>query len=139
MLAVRGTRARQNDPLDAYSSKVQAAVSLNGPTDLRASAETTPILSQVVKQFTGGDPAQAADASPLAFVDKSAAPILFIVGDKDPLIPNSHATRMAEQMKSSGAVADVLVLAGEGHAIFPSITPRAKDALLEFMVAHLKP
>ena len=35
MLAVRETRARQNDPLDKYSSKVQVAVSLNGPTDLR--------------------------------------------------------------------------------------------------------
>jgi acetyl esterase/lipase len=139
MLAVRETRLRQNDPLDVHSSNVQAAVSLNGPTDLRASAESTLVLSQVIERFTGGDPAQAADASPAAFVDKSSAPILFIVGDKDPLIPNSHATRMAEQMKKSGVAADVLVLPGAGHAIFPSITPRARDALLEFFVRQLKP
>jgi acetyl esterase/lipase len=139
MLAVRETRARQNDPLDRYSSKVQAAVSLNGPTDFRASGETNPILTDVVQKFTEGDPERVADASPAAFVDKDSAPILFIVGDKDPLIPNSHATRMAESMKKSGALADVLVLPGAGHAIFPSITPQARDALMEFFVTHLKP
>jgi len=139
MLAVRETRARQNDPLDTYSSKVQVAVSLNGPTDLRASAETTPILTQVVQKLTEGDPARAADASPAAFVDKDSAPILFIIGDKDPLIPNSHATRMTESMKKSGAEAEVLLLPGAGHAIFPSITPPAREALIAFFVGHLKP
>jgi acetyl esterase/lipase len=139
MLAVRETRALQNDTLDRYSSKVQAAVVLNGPTDLRASAELTPILTQVVEKLTGGSPAQAADASPIAFVDRSSAPVLFIVGDRDPLIPNSQGTRMANQMKLNGVAAEVLVLPGEGHAIFPSITPRARDALLEFLVRHLRP
>jgi acetyl esterase/lipase len=139
MLAVRETRARQNDPLDAYSSRAQAAVALNGPTDLRASAESTPILTDVVQRLTGGDPERMEDASPMAFVDRNSAPILFIVGDKDPLIPNSHATRMAEQMRQSGATAEVLVLSGAGHAIFPSITPRARDALVAFFERHLKP
>jgi acetyl esterase/lipase len=139
MLAVREARAPQNDPLDGYSSKVQVAVSLNGPTDLRASAEIPPILTQVVQSFTGGDPQRAADASPAALVDKDSAPILFIVGDKDPLIPNSHATRMADQMRNSGAIAEVVVLPGAGHAIFPSITPRARDALVAFFIKHLKP
>jgi acetyl esterase/lipase len=139
MLAVRETRARQNDWLDAYPSRVQAAVSLNGPTDLRASAETTPILTDVVQRLTKGDFEQMADASPMAFVDKSSAPILFVIGDKDPLIPNSHATRMAEQMRQSGALAEVLVLPGAGHAIFPSVTPRARDALVAFFERYLKP
>jgi acetyl esterase/lipase len=139
MLAVRETRARQNDWLDAYPSRVQAAVSLNGPTDLRASAETTPILTDVVQRLTGGDPERMEDASPMAFVDRNAAPILFIIGDKDPLIPNSQATRMAEQMRQSGALAEVLVLPGAGHAIFPSVTPRARDALVAFFERYLNP
>jgi acetyl esterase/lipase len=139
MLAVRETRARQNDLLDVYSSKVQAAVSLNGPTDLRASAELTPVLNQVIERFTEGDPARAADASPAAFVDKDSAPILFIVGDKDPLIPNSHAMAMAEKLAKRGSKADVLVLHGAGHAIFPSITPEAREALTAFFVKQLKP
>ena len=46
---------------------------------------------------------------------------------------------MAEQMKKSGVAAEVLVLPGEAHAIFPSITPKARDALLEFFVKNLKP
>jgi acetyl esterase/lipase len=139
MLAVRETRTSQHDPLDVHSSKVQAAVSLNGATDLRAAAATTSILADIVQKFTGGDPQRAADASPMAFVNASASPILFVVGEKDPLIPNAQSTRMAESMKHSGVAAEVLVLAGEGHAIFPSITPRARDALVEFFVRHLKP
>jgi acetyl esterase/lipase len=139
MLAVRETLARQSDGLDAYSSRVQAAVSLNGPTDLRASAESTPILTDVAQRLTEGDPERMADASPIAFVDKNSAPILFIIGDKDPLIPNSHATRMAEQMRKSGVTAEVLLLPGAGHAIFPSITPKARDALVAFCERQLKP
>jgi acetyl esterase/lipase len=139
MLAVRDTRASQNDRLDAYSSRVRVAVSLNGPTDLRASAESTPILTDVVQRLTEGDPQRIADASPIVFVDSNSAPILFIIGEKDPLIPNSHATRMAEQMRQKGVAAEVLVLPGAGHAIFPSITPRARDALVDFFDRHLKP
>ncbi len=139
MLAVRETRTKQNDDLDRISSRVQAAVSLNGPTDFRPSAETTRVLSNVSKRFTGGDAKQAIDASPLVFVDKSSAPILFIVGDKDTLIPNSHSTRMAEAMKAAGAKAELLVIPGGSHAIFPSITPRARDAVVDFFVRQLKP
>ncbi len=139
MLAVRETRTKQNDDLDRFSSRMQAAVSLNGPTDFRPSAETTQVLSNVSKRFTGGDAKQAIDASPAVFVDKSSSPILFIVGDKDVLIPNSHATRMAEAMKAAGAKAELLVISGGSHAIFPSITPRARDALLDFFVRQLKP
>jgi len=139
MLAARETRAKQNDILDAFSSRVQAAVAINGPMDLRSSAETTTILTNVVNKFTGGDAGQAADASPLTFVDKSTSPILFIVGDRDTLIPNSHSTRMAEAMNAAGSHAETLVIAGGGHAIFPSITPRARDACLDFFVKQLKP
>ena len=92
-----------------------------------------------MQDLTGGDPQHTADASPAAFVDKDSAPILFIIGDKDPLIPNSHATQMAEQMKKSGVEGEVLMLPGAGHAIFPSITPQARDALIAFFVRHLKP
>jgi acetyl esterase/lipase len=139
MLAVRDTRAKQNDDLDKFSSRVQASVSLNGPTDFRSSAETTPVLTNVARRFTGGDAKQAIDASPAAFVDKSASPILFIIGDKDTLIPNSHSSRMAEALKKSGVEAEVLVIPGGGHAIFPSITPSARNACLDFFTRHLKP
>jgi acetyl esterase/lipase len=141
MLAVRETRAPhpQHDALDGYSSKVQAAVSLNGPTDLRASAPMTPALAGIIPQFTGGDPQRALDASPVAFVDVKSSPILFIVGDQDPLIPSAQSTRMAERLKQNGVDAEVLVLPGAGHAIFPSITPRARDALVAYLVKRLKP
>lgn len=139
MLAVRETRAKQNDELDKFSSRVQASVSLNGPTDFRPTAETTPVLTQVARRFTGGDATQAIDASPAAFVDKSSSPILFIVGDKDTLIPNSQSTRMAEALKMAGAEAEVLIIPGGSHGIFPSITPHARDACLEFFTRQLKP
>ncbi len=42
-------------------------------------------------------------------------------------------------MRQHGVEAEVLVLPGAGHAIFPSITPRAREALVEFFVKHFKP
>lgn len=139
MLAVRDTRAPQHDELDKFSSRVQAAVAINGATDLRASAEATPVLTTLAKRFTAGDAKQLLDGSPAAFVDKSSSPILFIVGDKDVLIPNSQSTRMAEAMQKAGAKAEVIVIPGGGHAIFPSITPRARNACLDFFTRELRP
>jgi acetyl esterase/lipase len=139
MLAVRETRAKQNDDLDKFSSRVQASISINGPTDFRPAAETTLVLTYVAKRVIGEDAERAIDASPAAFVDKGASPILFIIGDQDTLIPNSHSTKMAEALKAAGVEADVLVIPGGGHAIVPSITPRVRDACLDFFMRHLKP
>ena len=46
---------------------------------------------------------------------------------------------MAEAMKAAGAKAELLVIPGGSHAIFPSITPRARDAVVDFFVRQLKP
>jgi acetyl esterase/lipase len=144
VLAVRETRAKQNDDLDTFSSKVQAAVSLNGATDLREDPELrTPAVATAIRNLVGDDPEQARkareDASPILFVGKDAAPTLFIVGTKDTLVLNAHSRRGVDALKRHKVDAELLVLEGAGHAIFPSITPRAKEAILEWLGKKLKP
>jgi acetyl esterase/lipase len=144
VLAVRETRANQNDDLDKFSSKVQAAVSLNGATDLREVPELlTPAIAKAISNLVGEDPEQARkareDASPIRFVGKDSAPTLFIVGTRDTLVPNAHSRRAVEALKKHQVEAELLSLEGAGHAIFPSITPRAKEAILEWFGKKLKP
>jgi dipeptidyl aminopeptidase/acylaminoacyl peptidase len=142
MLAVRETRAKQGDDLDKFSSKVQAVVSLAGPTDLRDTPElSTPVLVRAISNLWDDDTARAeaviADASPIRFVTKDAAPTLFIAGATDPWVPNAHAHRMAEALKNRGVETEVIVLEGLGHGIFPGTTPQVRDATVEWFDKYL--
>ncbi|MGQ0633621.1 MAG: alpha/beta fold hydrolase [Planctomycetaceae bacterium] len=143
VLAVRETRSPQGDELDKHSSRVQAAVSLNGPTELRVTSELfTPQLEKAVANLTGlpeNFKEAAADASPIAFVDKTSAPTLFIVGTEDTWVPPAHSRQMAEALKKNGVETDVLALEGAGHGIFPSITPKATAGILDWFEKNLKP
>jgi dipeptidyl aminopeptidase/acylaminoacyl peptidase len=137
MLAVR--EVKLGDDLDRFRGKVEAAVALNGVTDLRAGAPSTAPLDGAFRLLAGDDPKARADASPITFVSKDSAPTLFIVGDLDNLVPNAQSQSMADALKKAGAEAEVLTLKGQSHGIFPAITPKARDATLEFLDAHLKP
>jgi acetyl esterase/lipase len=46
---------------------------------------------------------------------------------------------MFAALKAAGADAQLLTIPGAGHPIFPSITPAAREALLNFFVAKLRP
>ena len=143
MLAVQETRTKHKDDLDKFSSGLQTAISLNGPTDLRDTPELkTGILDKAIQNLLGdqsGSKEARDDASPIAFVSKDSAPMLFIVGTKDTLVPMAHSKLMANILKAKNVEAEVLALEGAGHAIFPSITPRARDAIVEWFGKKLKP
>lgn len=144
VLAVRETRTKQGDELDKFSSKVQAAVVLNGPTDLRDAPELwSPVMTKATGNLTGDNPARAkeilADASPINFVARDSSPVLFIVGSADPWVPNAHATHMADALKKNNVDAEVIVLDGAGHGIFPTTTPKVTDAVLQWFAKKLKP
>ncbi len=126
MLGVRDTRAEQQDGLDRYSSRVQAVVALNGVYDLRSEEDLLfPPSFNAARKMMGKDPKEAAslwaDASPIAFVTPK------------------QTQRMFAALKAAGADAQLLTIPGAGHPIFPSITPAAREALLDFFVAKLRP
>jgi acetyl esterase/lipase/type 1 glutamine amidotransferase len=144
MLAVRDTRATPGDELDKFSSRVQTAICINGPTDLRGNRPelVTPIITGAVNNLVGGDGPAAAearsDASPLVFVDGKAAPVLFIVGVEDTWVPPAHGRLMAAALRASKVESRVMEIAGAGHAVFPSTTPGVIGAMTEWFDRTLR-
>jgi dipeptidyl aminopeptidase/acylaminoacyl peptidase len=103
------------------SSKVQAVVSLGGPTELALMYHqaTYPGISDVLTELIGGSPEQLPskyrEASPVYYVTANASPVLMIQGDQDDEVPPNQATLFAEEMTKKGISATVIVLKRSGH------------------------
>jgi acetyl esterase/lipase len=143
MLAVKSDHQSQGDDLDGISSRVNVAVSLAGPTDFSDRAElVTPIINDSLLGLAGGSADRLKEIrtglSPITYVTPATAPLLFIVGTKDPWVPNQHADVMAEALRKSQVETSVVRLEGQGHGIFPSVVPEARDATLKWLDRHLK-
>lgn len=124
------------------SSKVQAAVSFFGPTDLLAKDLPEQSLG-ILKEFLGGTQEEKSDAyraaSPLAHVSAGDAPVLMFQGTKDPLIPTGQATVMDEALRKAGVKSRCDILEGAGHGWKDPELTRTLDATYEFFDAELKP
>jgi dienelactone hydrolase len=67
-------------------------------------------------------------ASPLSMAEYVRAPVLFVHGAQDTLLPPEESERMAEQLKASGGTTEVLLVPG-GDRLFNFRQPRqATDA-----------
>lgn len=143
MLAVKSAHQPQGDALDAFSSRVNAAVSLAGPSDFSDRPELiTPTINDALLGVAGGSADRLkeirAELSPITYVTRDAAPLLLIVGTKDPWVPNLHADVMADALRKNQVETSVLRLEGQGHGIFPSVVPEARDATLDWFDRRLK-
>lgn len=103
---------------DAPDTKIQAVVNYFGPTDL-AAADIPEVTKPLVNAFLGGDSKEKAkeyaQASPLTFVTKDDAPILSFQGTKDPLVPHTQATKLADAQTAAGVPGRIELLVGAGH------------------------
>ena len=124
-----------------HSSKVQAAVSFVGPTDLAAD-DLPPTTSGILKNFLGGDVKEKLDAakkaSPLTYVNKGDAPMILFQGTVDPLIPNTQAYRMAEAMTKAGVKGRVELVLGAGHGWGGKEMERTIEGMFKFFDETLK-
>lgn len=123
-------------------SQVSAVVSYFGPTDL--AADDIPDLSKpLVKDFIGGTPQEKPEptrqASPITYVSKGDAPILFFQGTKDPLVPHTQAYRMIESLTKAGVPARAEILVGAGHGWGGNDLQRTITHTLDFFNEQLKP
>jgi acetyl esterase/lipase len=123
------------------SSKVQAAVSFFGPTDLLAKDLPEASLG-ILKELLGGTQAERADAyraaSPVTHVSAGDAPIFLLQGTKDPIVPATQATVMAEALKKAGVKARCEIIDGAGHGWKDAELTRTLDETYEFLDAELK-
>jgi acetyl esterase/lipase len=118
--AEKEPEAGDNDII--YSSKVQAIVTVGGPTELsRMYHEATyPGIAECLSELIGGTPEQReADyysASPLYFVTKDAPPTLIIQGETDNEVPLNQATLLYDRMIKLGVQAQLVQIRHVGHA-----------------------
>jgi acetyl esterase/lipase len=123
-------------------SRVKAVVNFFGPTDLAAS-DIPEVSKPLVKDFLGGTPKEkpelAAKASPLSYVTKDDAPVLTFQGTKDPLVPATQATKLAQAMTAAGVPGRVELLIGAQHGWDGPERERTISETLVFFDKYLKP
>lgn len=113
MLATTG----DEDPKDATSSGVRAAVSLVGPTDLtkRYPDASRYMLEDFLGQDRKADRTAQEKASPLYHLNAGDAPVLLIHGTKDELVPYDQIPEFAAACKKAGVEAELITIEGGGH------------------------
>ena len=123
-------------------TSIQAVVNYFGPTDL-AATDYPEVTQPIINRFLGGTPKEkakeACQASPLTFVSKGDAPILTFQGTKDPLVPHSQATKLADALSNAGVPGRVELLIGAGHGWGGDDMKRTLADMFAFFDHYLKP
>src|SRR6266849_1193705 len=91
------------DLVDRTSARVQAVVTLFGPSDFRGSepsAGLKALLGPLIAQK--GLDAALAEASPVMHITSEAPPFLLIHGDKDDAVPLVQSTHLQSALKAAG-------------------------------------
>jgi dienelactone hydrolase len=81
-------------------------------------------------------------ASPMSMAEFVRAPVLFVHGAKDTLLPPEESERMAERLKASGATTEVLVVPDAGRLFNfsqPQQATHAWQATLAWLDRYLHP
>ena len=128
------------DEAGGVSGKVQAAVSVVGPTLLNA--DDVPVNTRgIVDGFIGAEAAGRDDrcikASPLTYVSAGDGPILLFAGTEDPLVPATQALRMTMAMGKAGIMGRAEIIAGAGHGWMGPELDRTLAASVAFFEQHL--
>src|SRR5881396_1007685 len=106
-----------NDPVDRTSARVQAVVTLFGPSDFRGQA-----VSEGLKKLLGplieqkGLEAALAEASPVTHFNTAPPPFLLIHGDKDQAVPLVQSTHLQAALKANGVRCDMIIIPNGPHA-----------------------
>jgi acetyl esterase/lipase len=124
------------------SSRIHAAASLFGPTDLtnllahrRAIDPRAGVDAEV--GLLGGAPSDrpqlALWASPLHWVSKDDPPFLLVHGRNDRLVPPRQSEVLHEALTEAGVRSELVILPTAGH----SVTPDGRKALIAFFTKEL--
>jgi acetyl esterase/lipase len=146
MLGVMAADAYQSpdDPNRDLDGRVRCVVDAYGPADFTDPARL-PQAAWIVEGFLGAPYDQApdkwAEASPITHVVRGAAPVLFIHGDKDTLIPLEQSELMKAALDKVGVPNELIIIANGDHG-FAGADPndvaaafkRAADFLTQYLL-----
>jgi acetyl esterase/lipase len=105
------------DPVDRTSARVQAVVTLFGPSDFRVqpvSEGLRALLAPLIK--AKGLEAALAEASPAMHITGDEPPFLLIHGDKDEGVPLYQSAHLQAALKASGVPCDLIIIPNGPHA-----------------------
>jgi acetyl esterase/lipase len=115
---------------------LRACCSWYGPTDLRGLA-VFDRSSENIRQYLGADratrSANAAEASPILYVDRGDCPVLFIHGTADPLVPIAQSRQLEAKLQEAGVTARLIEVEGGSHGVKLG-TPEELRALTQQMI-----
>jgi acetyl esterase/lipase len=122
------------------SSKVQAVVSLFGPTNL--TTDFPPTTRTVLRDLFGGTREDKLEAyrraSPITYVSAGDAPMLLYQGTKDSLVPYEQAIQMATALTNAVVSGRVELLLGTDHGWGGKELERTTQDSLAFFDEKLK-
>ncbi|HEX4810367.1 MAG TPA: alpha/beta hydrolase [Bryobacteraceae bacterium] len=128
-----------NCPEEGPEPHVAAIVDWYGITDV-ADLLAGPNRKTYAAEWLGSSldrDAIAHRASPLTYLRKDLPPIIIIHGDKDPVVPYSHAVRLHEALEKAGVPNRLVTITGGGHGQFTDEeNRRAYSAIREFLAQH---
>jgi alpha-L-fucosidase 2 len=105
------------DPIDRTSARVQAVVTLFGPSDFRnqpVGENLKALLGPLIQQK--GLDAALAEASPAMHITGNEPPFLLIHGDKDKSVPLYQSTHLQAALKAAGVPCDLIIIMNGPHA-----------------------
>jgi acetyl esterase/lipase len=107
------------DPLERVSSRVQAAVALVPPTDLRVAVWEAPESLPAYRNFPALNlpMAEAERFSPVVHATKDDAPSLVIMGGRDELVPPRHGEWIAAAFEREGVDHKLIIFPDAGHGL----------------------
>ncbi len=119
--------------------KVAAVINWFGISDVNDMLEGPNARSYAVQWIGSGKDRHdvARLVSPLTHVRPGLPPVLSIHGDKDPIVPYSHATRLHDALTRNGVTNELLTVPGGGHGNFaPEERTRIFLKVREFLQKH---
>jgi dipeptidyl aminopeptidase/acylaminoacyl peptidase len=138
-LAISGGSAGGYTALCAltFRNLFQAGTSLYGISDLEALLRDTHKFEAKYPFWLIGPYPEAEDRyrerSPLHFADKISAPIIFLQGEDDTVVPPNQTELIANALLANGKLFGLIMFAGEQHGFRKAETiRRALDAELDF-------
>ncbi len=138
-LAIRGGSAGGYTALCAltFHSVFKAGASLYGVSDLEALArDTHKFESRYLDRLVGPYPAQRElyrARSPIDHVEQLNAPVIFLQGSEDKVVPPDQARHLVDALRNKGLPVAYLLFDGEGHGFRQAANiTRALEAELYF-------
>ncbi|MBI1790733.1 MAG: alpha/beta hydrolase [Acidobacteria bacterium] len=105
-----------SDPVDRASARVQAVVTLYGPSDFRnreLGGNLKALLGPLAEKK--GVEAALAEASPVMHITGEEPPFLLIHGDQDATVPIAQSTHLQAALKAGHVRCDLIIIRGGGH------------------------